>query len=367
MRAFIVAGLSLTVFLTWVHGAALRSAVPMRFPLCGKLPGLDCESVLNSHWATVGGTPVAAFGLGVYLLLFVSAIRFPGCPLSRATSTFFVAMLAGGGVWFIGVQAFDLHQWCLWCTTTHVISIALAGMIWPMAISRGRPAMIGLLITAGLACAAAMAGAQYSLRPGVEGLTTLSGPGQLLSDVPKLNLSEHIVVGPPNAEKIVIEAMDFRCHRCAEAWPVVEEAQRLLGGKVAVVVLPTPLSADCNPYIEHTPGGFELSCELAKLAWAVRLSDAAQYPSYHRWLLTHQQCTLDQARAKARALVGDQLETALADPLIGQFIKRDVELAAALNLEQLPAMVAGRLRIRAIPDDAQTLAMLWTTGLAKGK
>ncbi|MFA7236157.1 MAG: vitamin K epoxide reductase family protein [Phycisphaeraceae bacterium] len=357
MRVLIVAGLALTGFLTWGRYAAGDNF--RGFPLCG-----DCRSLFDSKWATVGGKSVATLGFSAYLLLWVSTIRFPRCPWSRVSGSFFVATLAGGGLWFIGVQAFDLHQWCWWCTATHIISIALAAIIWPIAMRNTRPAIIVPLIVAGLACAAAMAATQH--REAADWATG-EGPGELLADSPKLSLSEQIVIGSPNAKKFVIEAMDFRCSRCAAGWPVVERAKQLVGDDVAVVVLIAPLCAECNHYIANTPDGFEASCELAKLAWAVWLADSGEYLEYHRWLLTHQQCTVEEAQSKARELVGEGLDRALADPIIAQRIARDVETAASLNLERLPAMTAGRLRISAIPDDAQTLAMLWTTGLAPRK
>ncbi|MHB1155406.1 MAG: vitamin K epoxide reductase family protein [Phycisphaerales bacterium] len=357
MRAMIVAGLTLTGFLTWMYYAADDNF--RGFPLCG-----DCRSLFDSRWAMVHGVSAASLGFTAYLMLFVSTIRFPRCPWSRASGSFFVAALAGGGLWFIGVQVFALHQWCLWCTATHVVSIALAAIIWPIAMRNTRPAIIVSLIVAGLACAAATAMTQ--LRQTVDPATG-EGSSELLAALPELDLSEQIVMGSPNAKKFVIEAMDFRCHRCAAGWPVVEQAKQLIGDDVAVVVLVTPLCAECNHYIANTPEGFEASCELAKLAWAVWLADSGKYIEYHRWLLAHQQCTVEEAQSKARELVGGGLDRAMANPVIEQRIARDVETAASLNLEQLPAMTAGRLRISAIPDDAQTLAMLWTTGLAPRK
>lgn len=350
MRVLIVAGLALTGFLTWM----IRTASANHFPLCG-----DCRTSLDSGWATLG--------LGAYVMLLVSTFRFPRCPWSRASGSFFVAALSGGGLWFIGVQMFVLHEWCWWCTATHIISIALAAIILPMAMRRSQPIVIVLLIIAGLTCVAIVVNEQYRATPYDIDMPTRGGTGQLLAAAPKLTLSDHIIIGSPNAKKFVIEAMDFRCRRCAAGWPVVEQAMQWVGDDVAVVVLVTPLCAECNHYIANTPEGFEASCELAKLAWAVWLADSGKYLEYHRWLLAHQQCTVEEAQSTARELVGDGLDRAMADPVIEQHIARDVETAASLNLEQLPAMVAGRLRISAIPDDAQTLAMLWTTGLSSPK
>jgi uncharacterized membrane protein len=83
-----------------------------------------CETVQTSRYAEIGGVPVAALGLGGYLVLAASALRMD--ELARLAG--FAVALAG--VLFAGylvyVQAAVLDAWCQWCLASDALLLLLA-------------------------------------------------------------------------------------------------------------------------------------------------------------------------------------------------------------------------------------------------
>lgn len=83
-----------------------------------------CETVQESHWSTLGGVPVAAFGLGGYVVLAATALS--RSELARALG----AAAAVGGLAFalflLWVQAAEIGAFCLWCLASDAILVVLA-------------------------------------------------------------------------------------------------------------------------------------------------------------------------------------------------------------------------------------------------
>lgn len=86
----------------------------------------SCETVNTSRWATFLGLPVAAWGLGFYVMVLAVSLlgvqeRFAD---SRALSVALVA-LTGWGVlfsaWLTYLELFVINAICMWCVTSAVI------------------------------------------------------------------------------------------------------------------------------------------------------------------------------------------------------------------------------------------------------
>ncbi|HET7567781.1 MAG TPA: vitamin K epoxide reductase family protein [Gaiellaceae bacterium] len=100
-----------------------------------------CETVAESHWSALGGIPVAALGLGGYLLLAATA-------LSRSDLARALGAAAGvGGLAFalflLWVQAAEIGAFCQWCLASDVVLVMLAPAAvlraWRAAPPRGAP------------------------------------------------------------------------------------------------------------------------------------------------------------------------------------------------------------------------------------
>lgn len=94
-----------------------------------------CETVQASQWATFAGLPVAAWGVGAYLLLLALALlalqpRFAG---ERWVTLALFGVSAVGVVfsaWLTYLEAFVIHAWCQWC----VVSAILITLIFLLSI-----------------------------------------------------------------------------------------------------------------------------------------------------------------------------------------------------------------------------------------
>lgn len=103
----------------------------------------QCETVNLSRWATFGGLPVAAWGVGFYVSVFAVAFagtteRFVDAPwVSHA-----LLALTGWGVLFSGwltyLELFVIHAICMWC----VVSAMLVCVLFAISLLewRARPA-----------------------------------------------------------------------------------------------------------------------------------------------------------------------------------------------------------------------------------
>jgi len=94
-------------------------------PPCGLAS--SCDTVLTSKYASVGPVPVAALGLLYYGAIIVLLIAYVDSgayrPLHIATWLIGAGML--GTIYFISIQAFVLHAWCLYCLTSALMTFIL--------------------------------------------------------------------------------------------------------------------------------------------------------------------------------------------------------------------------------------------------
>ena len=87
----------------------------------------SCETVQLSKWAMFLGLPVAAWGVGFYVAVFVLAMLSLGTP-SRAVR-WALLLLAGWGVLFSGwltyLELYVIHAICMWCVVSAVLTAVI--------------------------------------------------------------------------------------------------------------------------------------------------------------------------------------------------------------------------------------------------
>jgi uncharacterized membrane protein len=119
IAAAIVALLGLidAVYLTYHHYTA--EVVP-----CGL--EFDCEAVLNSKYADIGGVPLAAFGALAYLAALSLAL-LTSFGNRRTWSMFGIqaTMMAIVSGYLIYVQHYYIHAWCQYCLISAATSFTL--------------------------------------------------------------------------------------------------------------------------------------------------------------------------------------------------------------------------------------------------
>jgi uncharacterized membrane protein len=97
---------------------------------CG--PESGCHEVLKSRWASWFGIPVSLFGFLAYLAFFLGTYRLgPKVPAASQRQIWMLLLpcailIAGGAVWFTGIQMFVLGTFCPYCLTTHSLALTAA-------------------------------------------------------------------------------------------------------------------------------------------------------------------------------------------------------------------------------------------------
>ena len=86
----------------------------------------SCETVNSSRWAKFMGLPVAGWGVGYYIAMFVLAMvslreEFAD---SRTVSAVLLAVAATGlifSAWLTYLELFRIHAICMWCVISAII------------------------------------------------------------------------------------------------------------------------------------------------------------------------------------------------------------------------------------------------------
>jgi uncharacterized membrane protein len=88
----------------------------------------SCETVNTSRWATFLGLPVAAWGLGTYIVILVLALAGMQGVAPRETA-WLTALITGWGVlfsaWLTYLELFVIHAICMWCVISATLMLLL--------------------------------------------------------------------------------------------------------------------------------------------------------------------------------------------------------------------------------------------------
>jgi uncharacterized membrane protein len=361
---------------------------------CG--PESDCDKVLSSRWATVLGVPIGFFAVPVYVAglgcLFQSNI--PWRVLTMIVTTVLIMAL-----WFVGLQMFALRAFCKFCMAAH-ISGAIAAII----LLRRNP-LAGKLtfapIAAALAASVVMIAAQVASTPsgpvqvssvnkskpastnvpvtnlaGFSGTNTTAASAAptftILQGTVTLDLTKVPVAGPLNAQHKFVKLFDYTCHHCRDLHHLLEPVKKRYSNDVAIISLPMPLDANCNPTMKTTPRAHVNACEYAKLALAVFLAEPGKFEQYSNWLFFPPlPPELSAAREQAARLVGkEKLNAALNDPRILEQIKLDADIftktSRLARKSTLPQLIFARGASVGGIDNAQQLNQILYDAIGLG-
>jgi uncharacterized membrane protein len=118
-----VAGLAVSVYLTVLHYQGVVPGCPTTGPI-------NCDAVLSSKYAVLGGTSVPTSALGIVWFAVSAILWMAGW--RRA-----IYAWSGAGLAFVTVLVFAeivlVGAICLWCTAAHVLVVAqflIAVTIW---------------------------------------------------------------------------------------------------------------------------------------------------------------------------------------------------------------------------------------------
>ena len=340
-----------------------HSLTGVRMVGCGA--GSACDSVMGSPWAFVlGGVPVSLPAAVIYLLLGICALFLGGDkPEDRSLDRILwpLMLLLGGcmigaALWFGCLQAFVLHAFCKYCTLLHLLGIAAAVLVILAAKQAGE--RIAPPLAVGLVAAALFAVLQVYTRP-----EAIYDAGRTDASLPAFTDEEIPVLGASDAQDGLTLLFDFQCTHCRRLHRVLPELLEKADGQFRIRLCPVPLSSDCNPYLPNTGiDRFAGSCPLTRYALAVWYARPEAYESYWDYLLgdgdARATVTPAEAETRARALLGDAFETAVADPRIDAYLRKAEELfGRTSNAEKsgVPRLIHGQNWLVPETDQADEL------------
>jgi len=132
MRWWIV---TLTVLGLLAAGAALHEHYNTGTSPCSINDRWDCGVVNHSQYAVMAGVPVAAIGIGGYLLLLALALKN-----ARRALLVFAALGLVFSLYLSHIEASVLQVWCVYCvfSLAMISLITISGLVWTIRPERGR-------------------------------------------------------------------------------------------------------------------------------------------------------------------------------------------------------------------------------------
>lgn len=297
--------------------------------------GSGCDSVMSSLWAYFAGKiPVSAFAIVIYIVLLVCLLFLSSGKNENDKSLdniiWFMMLLIAGSIvgaalWFSYLQIAELHQFCKYCTFTHLLGIIGACIVFANTPKK----LIVKLITfcIGLIAAAAFAFLQVKTNPSI-----IYDDGHVSAQLPSFADNELPEIGSKNAKNQITLMFDFQCPHCRSLHRLLPEVVEKAGEEFSFKLCPVSLSCECNPYIPNDGiDRFKGSCTMAWLALAVWKSYPELYPQVEDYLLgsgdDQKMISEEDARNYVESLVGKQaLQELLADMNVKSTLSKSIEL-----------------------------------------
>jgi protein-disulfide isomerase len=158
-----------------------------------------------------------------------------------------------------------------------------------------------------------------------------------------VNISDFPIIGSPDAENVVLHFFDFTCPSCRRLHPTLMSEHQPYANQSALVMVPVPLDAECNPQIKETSYIHRDACAFARIAIALWNTAPQAYPEYDHFLFENEYPpTGEAALAAARQLAGNNsLDQALSDSRVSAALREGMIMfySPALIQKSLPALV----------------------------
>ena len=356
-------GIDLAGYLTYLHFGLLRGEL-LGGAACSGLGAFNCHAVTGGSWGMFLGVPLSLWGILGYVAVLALALWGQQSEESAAQAAGLVTVLASAFValdaLLLGVMAFVIRSYCLFCLLTYAVNLLLLFSAWhglsapwsaavPQAAralaalmpSSRRPAswlFWGMMVTGLLGTAGVHAAATFM------GRGTLGSLRVQLRDYivkqPRLSINTEgdPTLGPAGAPIHVIEFSDFFCPACQRA------------SKINVIILSNhrsdlvftfknyPLDSSCNDKVARMvhPG----ACQVAAAGECANLQ--GRFWAFHDLVFEKggayslssiepdaERLGVDMARFRACLQSGEGMEA----------VKRDIAEAAKIGVPSTPTYV----------------------------
>jgi protein-disulfide isomerase/uncharacterized membrane protein len=370
-----LAGLGISIVAQTVH---LRIAAdPSYTSFCNVNSRLNCDLVMSSRYARLGGVPVSLYAIGYYLVLIAVGIALALVERARrreklATLT---VLLASWGLIFsiyMAVIAFGvLHGVCLLCASLYLVNIALFATTWRLRSRMQFASRQSLASRAGQDRVVLVGGLVAAVAVLAIGSWEIFGRGVHSSDLAAIKqqnpqfyqwyMAQPVVSlprdggharGDTHAAVMIVEFSDFECGHCANFHRSLDAVLRRSGQDIQVAFHHFPLDSECNPKVSvpfHREAcGAAVGAECA--------GDQGKFWRYHDLLFDNQQHLGRQSLIAYAAQLGldvPRFTACLDDPEALARVKADIQAATALGVDSTPTIfINGRMLKSSLEPDA---------------
>ena len=155
----------------------------------------------------------------------------------------------------------------------------------------------------------------------------------------KLETNGWPLLGKPDAELVFVELFDYTCEHCQRTHKAIEGARQKFGDRLAIIVLPVPLDAKCNPNVKTSDPKHADSCDLAKLAVAVWYVERDKFAEFHHYLF-EKKPNYASALTKAKEMVdNEKLAAAMNGSIPSEYVAKHIALYMKAGAGNIPKLM----------------------------
>ena len=280
MTAFALLGLGASTYSTWVHYRILNDPTYVE-SVCDVSATVSCTAAYSSRFGSVGGVPVAIFGLLFFVFvlgLIAWSVKSAVTRENLAGYVFASSTLGLAAVLYLAYASyFILGVLCLMCLTTYVAVIGLfitsgASTRYPMTKLPSRAVKDPGALTAGVLFAVAMLAAfvafpeqRVTAAAGEQASPTTTAPQP--AALPAVNASQMqqleqylaaqprvpVMVPSDGAPVVIVKFNDYQCPACGQTYrdykPVLAKWNKEQPGKVQFITKDYPPEKQCNQFV----------------------------------------------------------------------------------------------------------------------
>lgn len=329
----------------------------------------DCNRIVASQEAEIfGGIPLSSLAAGWFLWLFGVSLLFAWVRDPKRRSLVHMILLLGccGGLLFglpyLGVMAFKLKAYCLFCLLLdgiHFLGIGLlAWRPWKrpsFASFLPFPKFFGYGLFSALPLALfLLVGSFAQLKEPPLSRAELQNFSDSLWKTP-VRLNELPVdlplLGAPQAPLTVVKMSDFTCPHCKHAAQLLKHLLKRYPDELRVIFRAYPLSNECNPAISGR--GHSFACEAAKVALCAQ--ELGKFEPIYETLFEHQDFFSKKSPTQLGIEAGlpeKELLACLSSPRVHFLLDRDIQFGINQNIRATPSFWIQGRPVQPLPFEA---------------
>jgi protein-disulfide isomerase/uncharacterized membrane protein len=384
MTAFALAGVGASAYSTWVHYRILNDPTYVE-SVCDVSATISCTAAYSSRFGSVGGVPVAVFGL-LFFAVMLGLIAWSGkSAVTRENLggyVFAASTLGLAAVLYLAYASyFILGVVCLACLTTYAAVIGLfitsgVSTRYPMtklpsrvAKDPGALAAGALFAVAAIAAFAlfpeqpvtaagsdpAPAAAERQAAPPAANAAQLKQLEDYLAQQPRIP----VMVPSDGAAVVIVKFNDYQCPACGQTYrdykPVIAKWQAQAPGKVKFISKDYPLEKECNQFV-----GQDLHLGACEAAVAVRLArEKGRAEAMEDWLFANQPAMTPETVRNAAATVGTVKDFNARYAGTLELVKGDIAQGSQLKISGTPTFFMNGMRLPGLRAEFFDAAIAW--------